>query len=367
MQLRSNNDFLRPEWLQRPYAFTVPAQVEENYFPNERFRDEDHNCFERTLTALCAAYGVDASVIRYAIHYDVEDSPRFELLKPMHPHSGDYSPLELLAIFRSLRFNESFTSMSFAQVSLDILNLMKDPYGLENICTTSKYGSPVNVSLEDQERSSLLVQEVRALAMGNKRLRRFDFSSCVSASGSSDVLSSSTIPVSCGLIEALYPLCRDQATNIDWLILNGCKLTSQDLASLISLVGERRSHLRAIEVSDCGLTNEQTTMFLEALCVQRSTLEALDISSNRFRLSPTTLPRQLHGFGFIRKLDLSNLKVDHSAEPLLPLPLLCSWRLEELCLRGIVLNNQSLGAINRYKRGRGLFTVYARIQLIEYH
>jgi len=346
IQLRHRENHLRPEWTQRPYAFKVPANIEEKFLPEEISHGEDHNGFDRTLIAHCVAYDVNPSAIRYTINYTVEDSPKFELLEPAYPHPGRYSSLELLAIMRSLRYNESFGSISFARTSLDVLNCAYDYQGTENICAHNRSGTPLKINLEQQQRCSVLIQEIRALAIASKRLRRMDFSYSIGF-GEPKSIQSITAPslTSCGIIEALCPLCKDQTTNVDWIALNGIELGETDLEYLISIAAEKDCHFRAIEVSRCGLTDRGMALLLDALRAQVNTLEALDISHNTLRLVPSILSMQLDSLCYIRKLDLSGLACTSVAEPLLPLETLSLWRLEDLRLNGLNLNEQTIQAI----------------------
>ena len=187
--------------------------------------EEDHRCLDRTLIAHCAGYDVDTSNIRYAINYDVEDAPQFTLLPPASLRRPTYSALELLAVFRTLRYNESFRSLSLRGISLDVLHQLHDPHGIEYIAWTNRSDIPVDIKGLGQK--SLLIQEIQAVALKSKKLRRMDFSFCIARKPKDD--ESGVRDPGCEVVEALFPLCRRQLTNVDWITLNGIELGETDL------------------------------------------------------------------------------------------------------------------------------------------
>lgn len=253
---------------------------------------------------------------------------------------------ELLAILRSLRYNEFFKTVSFANINLDILNGQFDIFGNEHVCDRNKAGTPVSLPTEELQKSCLLVQELRALAITSKTLRRMDFTSCINRKPQDSMIDGdSNRDMGCGIVEALFPLCRHQDTNIDWIILNNIELGDTDLDYLVAAAVERDCHFRAIEMSRCGLNDRSLGLTLEALRAQDNTLESIDISANVARLHPSIFDGQISVFGFIRKLNLSNLSRTAVSEPLLTSETLLSWKLEELSLSGTPLNSYTLDSI----------------------
>lgn len=339
--IRQAADYLRPAWLEQPFTWNVPKSLDEGVLPILASED-DHACFDRTLSAYCTGYGLDASNILYGVYYDEEDAPIFELLPPSDGRRQAYSLLELLAIMRALRYNESFKSISFANISLDILNGQRDQHGWEHVPWTTRSGEPVFIP--DQENSRLLVQEVQALALKNSKLRRMDFSFCLSrkaqVEGASDEGS--------GICEALFPLCAKQLTNVDWVILNGINLADVDIDFLYAAAIRPSSHFRAIELRGCGLTDRRLETVLQAISHQRSTLESLNFSGNLARVRPNFLEEQIHQFDYIRKIDLSSLSRSSGPEPLIPASILLRWKLEQLRLSRTVMNAESVDALSAY-------------------
>ncbi|WPH00767.1 Hypothetical protein R9X50_00359700 [Acrodontium crateriforme] len=351
-RLRYAENFLRPECEHRLLRFQAPPDVGKILLPTITSEDE-HGSLDRTLSAYCIAYGGKPDNVRYTINYYCEDAPRFELLAPTDPRRPEYDALELLAIMRTLRYNESFGSISFAGVPLDALNGLHDQFGFEYVCSYTKQGAPLRLSPEELGQSCLLVQEVRALAATSKTLRRMDFSGCITSIPAVpvDSLDEETFKIKdigCGIVEALFPLCKHQTTNVDWVCLNGIYLSETDLDYLVAAAVEKSCHFRAIELNRCGLNDRSMGLILDSLRAHENTLEALELAGNTARLKPATFDTQLGMFGFIRKLNLSYINRTSGDEPLLQPETLLIWRLEELTLSGTTLNSASVDSISTY-------------------
>ncbi|KAF2261089.1 RNI-like protein [Lojkania enalia] len=349
VRLRYVEENLRPEWESRPYQFIVPDDVKRDILRQASPHPIDQDSLDRTLTGYCIAYGIQPENIRYQVTYPHEDYPRFELLPPAGSRRSQYTALELLAVMRSLRYNEGFGGISFKNVRLDVLNGLYDEHGAEHVCTKTKRGTHARMDVEELGRSCLLVQEIRALALTSRKLRRLDFSSCITRKPKDHLESASkTRDMGCGIVEALFPLCKYQTTNVDWIALNNIHLGETDLDYLVAAAVERSCHLRALELSGCGVTDRSLSLILDSLRPQENTLEAIDLSSNPVRLSPTTFDSQIGVFGYLTKLNLSNLSRSAGDEPLISLETFQAWRLQELILSGTSLNSAMVDAIASY-------------------
>lgn len=343
--IRQLCEFLRPLWLRQPFDYIVPRELDnEDLFPPPDL-SEDYGCFDRTLIAYSAAYDVDTSNIRYMIDHECEDAPCFKLLPPASPTEQRYSALELLAVLRALRYNESFRSISFSGVNLDVLQGVHDPYGPDRDAQQTRAGTPIKVAGQDS--LSVLSQEIRALALKSKALRRLDFSCCLTRT---PVVSSDdgTRDPGCGIPEAIFPILRRQLTNVDWVVLNGIRLGESDVDYLVDAASQKTSHFRALEVSDCGLSVHDLDLVLSTLTAQENTLEAINISGAQGRLSPEVLQQQIGHFSHMRKIDLSRISRTSGSEPLIPPETLMNWRLEELSLSQTTINEQTIDAIAAY-------------------
>ncbi|KAK5944891.1 hypothetical protein PMZ80_002093 [Knufia obscura] len=332
--LRYASEYLRPEWTVQPFVFDVPQGLEDQMNP-PTFPPEDNNCFDRTLIAFCAAFDVDTSRIYYSIDYECEDPPCFRLLLPQAGPA--YTAMELLAVFRALRYNESFTSISFANVNLCPLRNVYDPFGEsdEGLCARSG----VFVDVPEHANLSVLQQELRALALKSRTLRRFDFSHS---------LPNLTGGQSSGIPEALTTLCKKSATNVDWFTLNGIRLSEHDLDFLVDAASERQCHLRALEIGECGLSVHDVDVLLSTLGIHDNTMEVIDISGTQGRFSPELFQRAIGALSRLRKLNLTRVQKTAGPEPLIAPEILLSWRLESLQLNGTTLNEQSVDTIAAY-------------------
>ncbi|OAL37765.1 hypothetical protein AYO20_02942 [Fonsecaea nubica] len=337
--LRSASEYLRPEWLRQPFIFDVPPEIDDQMIP-PNFPKEEHDCFDRTLIAYCAGYDVDTSRICYSVDYDCEDAPRFQLLPPAN--GTNYSALELLAVFRALRYNESFSSISFARINLLPLRLYYDGFGSDLDSLFTRSGNPTNIA--GHQELPVLSQEIRVLALKSRRLRRLDFSHTIPQ----QTLAGNGEPLSCGILEALTPLCKRSLTNVDWIVLTGLRLADSDLNYLVDAASERKCHLRALEIGECGLSVHDIDVLLSALAVQESTVEVIDISGAQGRFSPELFQRGMGAFTRIRRLNLTRVQKTAGLEPLLPPEVLLAWRLEALYLSQTTLNEQTVDSISTY-------------------
>ncbi|MCJ1292972.1 hypothetical protein MMC34_004525 [Xylographa carneopallida] len=341
--IRHAADFLRPTWLEQPFSWHVPRALDDSILPISAAEEGDHFCFDRTLTAYCSAYNVDPSNIRYTVNYSCEDAPQFELLEPNHSRRSRYTVLELLSIMRALRYNESFHAISFRNIDLSGLHGLSDQFGSEHVLWTTRSGTPLRLPLKDQ--SWLLVQEIQSLALKSKRLRRLDFFHCLKRKPRDE--DGSRDPGS-GICEALFPLCAQQLTNVDWITLNGVTLAEIDIDYLYAAAIEKSCHFRAVNLGHCGLGDGSLKTVMEALLHQEETLESVDYSGNPVRLNPELLAKQLCRLQRVRKLDLSNTQCSAGKRGLLESGTLLRWRLEELSLSGTTLNEESVDALASY-------------------
>jgi hypothetical protein len=337
--VKNRAEYLRPEWVHQPFAFFAPKELEDDMALSET-SEEEHKCFDRTLIAYGAGFNVDVSRICYSVDYSCEDAPCFKLLRPSN---SAYSALELLAVLRALRYNESFTSISFAGIKLDVLQGLYDPYGVDIDALYTRSGVATN--LTNQEELPLLSQEIRALALKSRRLRRFDFSYSLSMRHR---VESDIGTKACGIPEALVPLCKKILTNVDWLVLNGVRLGDSDLDYLVDAASQRVCHLRALEIGNCGLSVHDIDVLLSTLAVQESTMEVIDISGVQGRFSSELFQRQIGYFGHIRKLNLTRVQKTAGPEPLIAPETLQTWRLEELQLNHTVVNQETVDSIAAY-------------------
>lgn len=169
------------------------------------------------------------------VDWEVEEAPEFRLFPPAN--TTKYSLHELLAIFRALRYNESFHSISFNGIDMHSLHTLVDSFGQDHIAWTSRSGLSITkyFGIKPQYRS-VLYQEVQALALKSKRLRRLNFGTCLPRRRPRDNFDTEGGEVEkdpgCEIVAALLPLCRAQLTGVNWIILSGIELGETDLDDL---------------------------------------------------------------------------------------------------------------------------------------
>lgn len=351
--IRQAAEYLRPNWLTPPFSVDIPQDMKDEPIPEiPPTLDDDYNGFDRTLSAYCkdhyfptfsrrlliyvsgTAYDLDASNIVYGIHTEVEDSPRFVLYPPAYSRRRQYTDLELLAVMRSLRWNEAFASISFHGISLEPLHGIFDMHGTENEPNCSRSGRHIHIKSTGNKRCSLLIHEIRALALYSSKLRRLDVSECMKRKARREDPTGTPSPEDgCGIVEAVMPLCRRGLTNCDWFDLTGIELVESDLDWLVDAAASRLAHFRGFELARCGLTERMMTLFLNALATHENTLESLNLCGNPGRIHAPSLNNSMSYFPFLRKLNLSRLLRTSGEDPLLTAETLLRWRLEDLDLR----------------------------------
>lgn len=335
--LRYASEYLRPAWTVQPFVFDVPKGLEDQMDPPTfDLTSNDHSYFDRTLTAFCAAFDIDPSRIYYSVDYNCEDAPCFRLLPPVTGHS--YSPMELLAVLRALRYDESFASISLANIDLTCLRTLYDPFSDSDDALCTRSG--VMRDLAGHSELSVLQQEVRALSVKSRKLRRFDFAHCLPALKEGKMSS--------GIPEAITPLMKRSWTNVDFITLTGIQLSDHDIDYLVDAASERQCHLRALDVGESGLSVHDADVLLTTLGVHDNTMEVLDIAGTQGRFSPELFQRAIGAFSRIRRLNLTRVQKTAGPEPLIAPEILLSWRLEWLHLNGTNLNEQSVDTISTY-------------------
>ena len=356
--LRQSVEYLKPEWRVPSFAWEVPPSVNDNLLPPLQTEPEDdEKDFTRTLKAHCLAYGTNPFNIRFSVNMNVPDSPEFELLLPGNSAKPSYNTRELLAILRSLRYNDTFHAYTFKGISFDVLRNNVDHH--ENLPLSAIFGEDIVAVPEGVRSRFLLVQELQALVLKNKKLRKVDFTGCVTLPKRTDPSDrpptrkhetwnfpkpNQNLALEDGsrICEALFPLCKGDATDLDWIVLSEIELSEADVGFMYSGLVERSMHLRGLELNKCGLSEDDRTLILDGLKGQRDTLEVLVLSENRGRSRPLSVMNQLVSFSRIRVLNLCRYSLWPSDDPLLTIDVLRGWRLEELTLSHIPISEATV-------------------------
>ena len=129
--------YLKPAWplWTRREVFFIDGESQPIHFPE----GEDYGGFKRTLDAFIAAYRCEG--VKWTVEWqDVRHSPEFRLLPPTK--QPQYSAYQLLAVFRALRYNDFFKSLSFRDIDFSNLSwLFDNSKRMESTVWISRTGS----------------------------------------------------------------------------------------------------------------------------------------------------------------------------------------------------------------------------------
>jgi hypothetical protein len=340
--------FLQPNWKRDPYLFRVPTPLQHQLSGSESTTISNAGTFLTTLEAYCSAFDVDFENITYSIDLECDDAPAISLTLRSDSFAPEYSVPEIMAFMRALRYNEYFGSVSFSGVSLDRLADTFDRFGDDHIVTKPKMGSDIIIAYEELKHNPILFQELTAIVITSRKLRRLDFSNSIMRIPN-PTLDQTGEDKGCVIIEALYPLCANQNTNVDWIILSGIHLAKSDFEYVMAMVSRKDCHIRAIELNGCHIDVFNMRLLLQSLPTQCNTLEVIDISNNPGRISPSiTFPLTFTECRAMKRLNLSGLHISPEPVSLISMEVLSSWRLEELSFAKTRVNEATLSTLIRY-------------------
>jgi hypothetical protein len=339
-----------PNWKRNPYLFRIPAPLQHELMGSESTIPSTAETFLTTLEAHCSAFDIDPANLNYSIDLECDDPPSIKLKPRSENGVLDYTALELIAFMRALRYNEYFGTISFSDVQLDRLADIYDRFGDDHIVMKPRVGSDIIVTFEEMKHSHILFQELTAIVMTSRKLRRLDFTNSILRVPNPS-LEQKGEDKGCTIVEALYPLCINQNTNLDWIILNGIHLSKTDTEFIMGMLSKRDCHIRAIELSGCQLDVWDLRLLLGEFPTQRNTLEVINISNNPGRLSPDiTFPLSYMDCRAMKRLCLSGLQLTPENSSLISFDVLSSWRLEELRLTRTRVNEATLATLIRYEK-----------------
>ncbi|GFP53990.1 hypothetical protein TASIC1_0003036800 [Trichoderma asperellum] len=243
---------------------------------------------EMSLQAYCVAFNVQ--IPAWTIEWPTPSEPAFRLLAS---DELEYSPLQLLAVFRALRYNSFFKAVSFRDVALTSLANKSDySQGSINHTTMRKMSSEI----------------IRPLSM----------------------------------------LLKTQLSHCHSISMSGNPIGSSDVAELANVFGLDDVHLKKIDLSNCGLGDIDLNKLWSGLAGQAETIEYIDTSNNSGTVGFDTFTYTLRQLRNIKKLNISGNTRLVSEEPLFAEGALHSWALQELDLSGIVLNDTTVISLARY-------------------
>ncbi|RYP09539.1 hypothetical protein DL764_001224 [Monosporascus ibericus] len=150
--------YLKPAWplWTRREVFVIDGESQPIHLPE----GEDYGGFKRTLEAFLEAY--HCADVNWTVQWkDARYQPEFRLLPPTR--QPQYSAYQLLAVFRALRYNDFFKSLSFRDIDFSSLSWLSDN----------------NKRLESTMNFDTLAAVLRYLELGESQcLRRLVLNNC---------------------------------------------------------------------------------------------------------------------------------------------------------------------------------------------
>ncbi|KAI1824776.1 RNI-like protein [Xylaria intraflava] len=344
--------YLKPAWpLWTREAFHMDDESQKMPLPN----GEDYGGFRTTLEAFVEGYCCPP--VEWAVKWKgVRYAPQFCLLKPKH--QSCYSSLQLLAVFRALRFNEVFHGISFRDMDFsNLVNKFDNTQRLESTIWLSRTGNSCLTRSEANivESASVLFQELVSILLGSESIKYIDMTNVLrkvpTLSSSPDNSSSAPVGI-CEIMPPITMLWKSLQTRCNSVTLNGNAIGETDAVELCRVLQNRPNFLRALEISRCNLDETSLVYLFEGLREQRSSLEELDTSYNPGRVEASKAAYALSEASMLKRLNLAYTIRGDLEGPLFR-PWSCSasfqpWRLEELDLSGWKLNFDTLHMIMEY-------------------
>ncbi|KAG6004316.1 hypothetical protein E4U21_001175 [Claviceps maximensis] len=306
---------------------------------------------KRSLEAYCAAFQVPAP--NWTIDWSPPFQPAFRL---MPPDGKTYAPLQLLAVFRALRYNSFFKAISFRDIDLTPLAGRNDrsQYG-DSLAYKSLNGVTISEDHHDiLLQATILEQEVHALLFASESIRSLDMSNVLGLGTKSNKLSrfqhdlASLSKTTSEILQPFLELLRRQLCVCNSLSLSGNPISCHDLDDLANLLTLNHVHLRRLDLSRCSLGDAGLSKLWTSLAGQANSLEWIDTSNNhgvvRFEIIQSTLCRMRR----LSKLNVSGNTRILSDEPLFNEMAIYDWELQELDLSGMMLNAATVHVLSNY-------------------
>ncbi|KAK4196696.1 hypothetical protein QBC40DRAFT_5587 [Triangularia verruculosa] len=341
--------YIKPNWpqlWQNMEIFSVSGLRNPQYLVSR----EDYGAIKRTLDAHIAGYR--CAPVDWEINWKTRHAPEFRLLPSKT--GAIYTPLQLLAVLRALRYNDYFNSLSFKDVDLSPLHGADDNLGGG---VNVAYLSRTCIKLTHDEvlilkTCPVLHQEFHALAYCSETIRQIDFTNCT-YSLNKGKSSDSPYPTLQFLTPILH-LLKTSITKCNRLILAHNHLSEHDISNLAETM--ETGTIRALDISACGLDDTGVRRIaIDPVLERPLPLESLTVSSNHGRIPSYILPDLLQHLPEIRDLNFCGSILGDSSDegPLLPCELLESLQfLESFDVTGWLMNDETLMDLQRFLMAR---------------
>lgn len=309
----------------------------------------------RSLQAHCAAYGVDVPL--WTVDWHASYSPEFRLLPLLHSdcdsadsstsESTPYSPMQLMAVFRALRFNNFFKAVSFRDIDLSCLAGKKEhpAYAADGVVYSSLNGCKISEEhYHDLLDAPILSQEMHAIAFASESIRSIDLGNCLGLSArrpthSRRSLDSSTYRrTSSEILSPILMLARAGLCTCRNLVMSGNPLLLSDVDELASILTLEHVRLKKIELAGCSLGDAGLNKLWTGLAGQARSLQTIDTSDNQGAAYLDIIRGALSQLRNLRKLKITGNTRLHPEVSLFDDTAINSWTLSELDLSGIAVS-----------------------------
>ncbi|KAF6843269.1 leucine rich repeat protein [Colletotrichum musicola] len=309
---------------------------------------QDFGGLKRTLEAYCATFRVQPP--EWTVNWKCErreHCPEFRLLPSK---DGSYTALQLLAVFKSLRYNDYFKALSFRDVDLAPLCGVTDHPGFEeSVADVSRDGLVIDhVHRDIIKAAPLLSQEIHAVAFTSGSIRKIDLTNVLSSQniiGVSRARAGSKKEPE--VVRPILLLLRTGNSHCDTLLVGGNPLTAAEVNDLVDVLNTP-DLLRELDISRCNLDERSLERIWDALPAQGYKLEALNTSRNIGHVDHVVVKNNLSHLVSIRKLSIAGNCLSQFMNPIFYEETIMGWCLEELDLSNINLNDATLEILADY-------------------
>ena len=338
--------FLKPLWPLMWHTFEI-FHISGLKEPQYLVSKEDFGSVKRTLDAYLTAYR--CGPVEWEINWKTKFAPEFRLL----PTKNGYSPSQLLAVLRALRYNDYFNSLSFRDVDLSVL-WGADETGAKkpNVAYLSRSGVTLKPDEMDILRASpVLHQEFHALAYCSETIRHINFAN-TSKSYVSRVKLGKSLSPTLQFLTPILNLLRFDITKCTHLNLSSNLLSGLDIQELSEAMKEGK--IQSLDVSGCGLDDMGLRDVVVAPILDGpQPLESLNISGNPGRLAAYVVPQMIENLAELRVLNMHGSLKGEMASPILPAPALDYLQyLEELDISKFKINNETFDDLELFLYNR---------------
>lgn len=337
-----------PQQLQRD-IFDIHGLTSQLHLP----AGQDFGGLKRTLDAYCAAYGCQAP--EWTVSWKCErreHNPEFRLL-PAKNASG-YTKYQLLAVFKSLRYNDYFRSLSFRDVDFSPLSGWYDlPQYSDAVADVSRNGLVIDTIHSDIIRNSPIVfQELHAVAFTSGSIRKIDLTNVMGSLRSRSFASRLESPTETSspkteVAKPILLLMRTQNILLDSLLLGGNPLSRNEIDELTAALCVP-GIFKQLDISRCNLDERSLEEIWDVLPEQGSTMEVLNTSRNMGNVDHVVLRNGLAHFTRLRKLNVAGNCLSQFTDSMFWDETIMGWQLEELDLSDIKLSDETVNVLATY-------------------